>query len=375
MIPEHPTLRRPNPRGSRLKESREQEIIAQVGETARRQGVDPARFLTLYVALKSKPLLIVRGPGRSGKLAAVQALARLLTGGAHAQLQEMIGHPWWAAGCHDKGLLAEAQSRFNVGKVQAMLEEASCPGNGHRLFIAFLMRVSPAEVDGIFADLASQVAMGYVSDPWDTEVERQVSFPPNFLMAGTLDTNCAFGWQEPTLRCTAVVPWPPSGPAPTTTIHDGPDQAGRPGPAFLGTRMRSERDAALRLRRISGWRPQWLRPLFEIVGALQDTGLRLPQGIFGEALVFIANSFTEGGAGVFENTPRENAATALDAAFSAILLPRIESYLSRSCLEPERLGPLLARDFPTSAAVLARREPQPGGTTPQRGLDSMRIGR
>jgi hypothetical protein len=97
------------------------------------------------------------------------------------------------------------------------------------------------------------------------------------------------------------------------------------------------------------------------VGVLQDHGLRLPASVFGEALVFVANSFTEGGSGVFETGARDNTLVALDAAFAASLLPRIERPLLHSRPLRRRLSSILASDFPTSAAFLASQEAELGG--------------
>lgn len=351
----------PEPGPSPSDAGEEEVLVAQVHETARALEVEPARLLTLYVALKSKPLLIVCGPAQSGKVAAVQALARLLTGGVSPQVQEMVGHPWWASGCRDMGMLAEAQSRFNSGKIQAILEEASRPGNSRRLFMAFMLRISPAELAGLFAELAAQIPLGYIWHLSGAELERPVRFPPNVVTAGTLDTTGLTDWEEATLRHTAVVAWPASGALLSAPPHAEARACDRLGAIFLRSHIRSEQKAASRLRRLSGWRSQALRPLFEIVGILQDHGLRLPASVFGEALVFVANSFTEGGSGVFETGARDNTLVALDAAFAASLLPRIERPLLHSRPLRRRLSSILASDFPTSAAFLASQEAELGG--------------
>ncbi len=351
----------PEPSASLPKEGGEEDVVAQVRETARRLEADPSRLLTLYVALKSKPLLIVCGPAQSGKLAAVRALAGLLTGGASPQLQEMVGHPWWASGCRDMGLLAEAQRRFNAGKIQAMLEEASRPYNSQRLFMAFMMRISRAELAGLFAEMAAQVPLGYIWHLSGAQLERPIRFPANVVTAGTLDTHGFTDWEEGTIRHTAVIAWQSKGAVLSAAAHAEPSGCDRLGAIFLRSRIRTEEKAASRLRRLAGWRSQALRPLFEIVGVLQDDGLRLPSSVFGEALVFVANSFTEGGSGVFESDPWDNTLVALDAAFAASLLPRIVRPLLRSKALRMRLTTILGSDFPASAAFLASQEAELGG--------------
>jgi len=362
--------RHPGPSPSRAVEGQEEEVVAQVRETALALGVEPARLLTLYVALKSKPLLIVSGPERNGKVAAVQALARLLTASAAPQLQEMVGHPWWASGCRDRGMLAEAQRRFNANKIQALLEEASRPGNSRHLFMALMLRISPAELAGPFAELAAQISLGCVWSLSGAEVERPSRFPANVVTAGTLDTDRCIGWEEESLRRMAVVRWPVSGKPHTTTPPTPAAPDGKMGEIFLKSRVCTEHRAALRLRRLSGWRPQALRPFFETVGVLQDLGLRLPASVFGEVFIFVADSFTESGSGIFEPGPMENALVALDAAVAASLLPRLELALSRSRPLRNRVGSILARDFPISAAVLASQEAEAHGGAPPAGLHS-----
>jgi len=91
-------------------------IVTRVIDAAIEAGLggDPLAIINLYVSLKSKPMAILTGPARSGKVALLRAFGKVLTGANHWRFQEMVGHPWWASQCPGAGLLAEAQTLFST---------------------------------------------------------------------------------------------------------------------------------------------------------------------------------------------------------------------------------------------------------------------
>jgi hypothetical protein len=67
--------------------SAETDLVASLVQVSIDAGVRvlPSALVNLYVALKSKPLAILVGPANSGKVAAVQTIAHVLTVGDTAR--------------------------------------------------------------------------------------------------------------------------------------------------------------------------------------------------------------------------------------------------------------------------------------------------
>ena len=128
--------------------------------TAAGIGIGRLPVANFYVALKSKPLLLLTGPAHSGKIALVENLGRILTGGTRLQCQMLVGHTWWAGRSGAVELCTEAQARLNAGKILALVEEASQPENTQRVYLACLSRISPAEVSGLLKEVALQLHEG-----------------------------------------------------------------------------------------------------------------------------------------------------------------------------------------------------------------------
>ena len=61
----------------------ERQTVTRLIRAVARAGVraDPIAIVNFYVALKSKPLALLTAPAQSGKIALVQSLAHVLTGG------------------------------------------------------------------------------------------------------------------------------------------------------------------------------------------------------------------------------------------------------------------------------------------------------
>jgi hypothetical protein len=70
----------------------ETEFVACLLEAAHKTGLcfSEAAFVNFYVALKSKPMVILTGPEGSGKIKAVRCLSRILMGDC-ARCQLMVG--------------------------------------------------------------------------------------------------------------------------------------------------------------------------------------------------------------------------------------------------------------------------------------------
>ncbi len=156
--------------------------VAQAGVRA-----DPIAIVNFYVALKSKPLAILTGPAQSGKIALVQSLAQVLTGGDPLRCQMMVGHAWWARASREVALFTEAQTRFNTDKILALIEEAWKPENVNRVFLACLTRISPAELMGFFSEVAFQLRHGQIMRLPTAHLSEPIPYPSNLFLVGTMD--------------------------------------------------------------------------------------------------------------------------------------------------------------------------------------------
>jgi energy-coupling factor transporter ATP-binding protein EcfA2 len=103
----------------------ETEFIACLLDAAHNTGLcfSEAAFVNFYVALKSKPMVILTGPEGSGKIKAVQCLSRILMGDC-AQCQLMVGHPWAFSKSENLAMFTEVHARYTTEKLRWLIEEA-----------------------------------------------------------------------------------------------------------------------------------------------------------------------------------------------------------------------------------------------------------
>ena len=330
----------------------ETNLVASLVRTSVAAGVrvDSSAVVNLYVALKSKPLAIVAGPAGSGKVAAVQALAHLLTGGDAARFHLLAGHAWWAGQSGNVGLFTEAQTRLNAGAIIDLIGEAWRPENARRVLVACLARVSPAEVAGLFSEVAFQLRHGQIMQLPGLHLTHPMPYPPNLLLIGTLDVDY-FELPDPDLlEMTTVIHWPGASKAiprpyqPTCAAGES---------TYLYARIRTEREACLKLSRVLEQDPRSLQPLFQIEGTLMQHNRVLPAWVRGAVLVYLANAWDEDGHGLFDRHAARQRATAFDLALAQIVLPHITS----AAMDPElnrHLRSVISKDFPYAATVLDR---------------------
>jgi hypothetical protein len=185
--------------GQSIQPDYEIQLLAGLSEQANQVGIciDRTAITNFYVALKSKPLAILTGPAHSGKIALVQCLAHNLMGGNCQQCQVMVGHPWSFGHTENLTLLIEAQMRCNTEKLLGLIEEAWRPGNAHRVYIACITRISPAELLSFFTEVSFQLKHGQLMRFGDVHFSEPIPFPPNLFLIGTMDTE-RFDWWDAT---------------------------------------------------------------------------------------------------------------------------------------------------------------------------------
>jgi hypothetical protein len=338
--------------------STEADLVASLVRASIAAGVrvDPSTVVNLYVALKSKPLAIVAGPANSGKVAAVQTLAHVLTGGDDSRFHMLTGHAWWAGQSGNVGLFMEAQERLNAGEIIDLMGEAWRPENARRVLMACLARISPAEVAGLFAEVAFQLQHGQIMQLPGLHLTRPVPFPPNLLLVGTMDVD-HFNIGEPDLleRAT-VIHWP--GASKAISRPNRPTCAAGER-TYLRARIRTKREACLKLSRILEQDPESLQPLFQVEEVLRQHVIVLPPWVRGAVLVYLANAWDEDGSGLFDRHAARQRAVAFDLALAQYVLPHITRAASNSNLN-RRLKSVLAKSFPHAAATLEPMSKQTG---------------
>lgn len=300
---------------------REARLVARLVQIASGAGVraDRVSIVSFYVALKSQPLSILVGPANTGKVALVQAMAGTLAHGDSLRCQTMDGHAWWAAGSGSVALFTEAQWRFNVAKILSLIEEARQPGNARRPHFACMLRVSPAELRGLFVPLAAQLRRSRLVYLPFSELAEPVFFPENVRLIGTLDST-AFDSRRLGLGSSVVFVHPSESDLSHPPRSSSLDLALKVDFEFPEVCLRDQRSACQKLRQIIGRGMQPLGPLFQVDATLRRFGVQVPRWEYGQAMLHLANAWSGGGIGLFEPGSDQNAEVALDVVIERILV-------------------------------------------------------
>ena len=312
---------------------------------------DRIATINFYASLKSKPVAILTGPANSGKLGFVQCFARSLMRDAPHQCKTMIGHPYWASGSQNVALFTQIQTRFNTEMLLNLIEEAWQPENADYLYIACLSRISPAEVENYFSRIAFQLGHGELMCLPYAHFSDPIPFPANLLIVGTMDATQFGWWDGQLLSNTSILPWPEgrekanSQPANVSALSDGEG-------LFLRSSIRTIRKARRKLARILGWRLKDLQPLSQAAAVIEEHTGQFPKPAIDEAIIYLANCWSEQGHGLFDSLSSRNLAIALDLAIAQSLLPRVNKKVHRSRPFRRELQELLRDQFPQAATFL-----------------------
>jgi hypothetical protein len=295
-------------------------FIASLHEAMIENGVsvDQDEIANFYVALKSKPLAILAGPAQSGKKALVQGLAQSLSEQESLHIQMITGHPWWAEACDDVANYTKLHTRFATEKVLAVIEEASQPENHQQVFIACLTRISPAELLSFFTEVALQLQSGQITRLGDTHLSEPIPFPSNLRIIGTIDTLSFDWWDSDLLMSTTVIQWPQANVLPDPRFNRGVLLEER---EFLQSSIRGRYAAYRKVFPVLKRQRQPLYPLVQVEAILKRYISSLDLAI-DEVMIYLANSWSRLGNGLFHASPDRNLTIALDLAIAQILLPR-----------------------------------------------------
>jgi hypothetical protein len=309
--------------------------------------VDLANF---YVALKSKPLAILAGRANTGKTGLVQCLAQSLMGQDCLRIQMINGHPWWAEGCKDIANNTGLHERFVTEKMLSIIEEASQPENAQRVFISCLIQISPAELLSFFTDVAFQIQHGQLMRIGDAHLSEPIPFPSNLFIVGTMDTLNFDWWENDLLLSTTVIQWPHASVLLQPMPNRGSLMEER---EFLQSCIRSRDSAYHKIIPILKEQRHPLFPLLQIEATLKQYASETIDRATDEVMIYLANSWSRLGNGLFHPSPARNLAIALDVAIAQILLPRAVDAIQGMETLRKQLGNAMKNRFPRSTAFVA----------------------
>lgn len=321
-------------------------LIASLHKALIENGVsmDQAEITNFYVALKSKPLAILAGPARSGKTALVRGLAQSLCERVDQRIQMLTGHPWWAEGSDDVARNTELHLRYSTEKILSIIEEARQPYNAHQVFVACLTQISPAELLSFFTEVAFQLQNGQIMRLGDTHLTEPMPFPSNLRIIGTMDTNSFDWWDNELLLSTTVIQWSPPSDFPDPIFNQSVmlDEY-----EFLQSCVRGKDAAYRKVYPVLKHQRQPLYSLLQVEATLRKYISSLDLAV-DEVMIYLANSWSRLGDGLFHPSPDRNLAIALDMAIKQILLPRaVDAIRSRETLR-NRLLDIFADEYPRS---------------------------
>lgn len=297
-----------------------------------------------YVALKSKPNVILAGPPDVDKMCLAQGLAEILVGQPSLQWCLFQAHPWWTTRTGAPGYFATAHERFNTVKLLDCIQAASTVEAMELPFFVGIERMSPAEVVCYFHDLPRGLL-------WQAHTSTlRIYLPNNLHITGTLDVEEE---SRPVLsqkvyRHATVIQVDRSHFASSSgrceTSRWRPDWQQR----FARSAIRRGDQARAKLAQIlpSGYAP--FAPLNELERRL-GVAVFSPL-IFKEACLYLANAFDSDGRGLFVEPVIENLRIAQDYVLVQSVLPRVSSQWAGASGIWSEVSEYLAPRFPRAYA-------------------------
>ncbi len=328
-------------------------VLSQLIQGVQEAGIhaDPVEITNLYVSLKSNPLAILAGPDSKNKIATIECVARTMTGNDPLRFQMMTGHAWWANRHENATQFIEAQTRWNTSKLIDLIQEASLPENYRRLYIACMTRISPAELNEFFSGMAFQLQNGRIIRIGETHFSEAIQFPPNMFLIATMKEELFSGLDEDLLAQTSFIHWNSENANYPYTITERPTTLDNE-TTFLESCLRNTQFAFQRLHSLLLNQHEAILPLFQVFKTLQSFEITLPQVITREAIVFLANSWSRKGSGLFSQNTKSNLNIALDLTITQSLLLPVSKALCNSARLRRHLNVILNGQFPRSTAFV-----------------------
>lgn len=228
---------------------------------------DHLDVINFYVALKTKPLVVLYGLNSSGKISLIEQFSAFVGHGKNREYlcppgyQMLQGHPWWAENSQNIATFTDANMRFNSTKLLFMLSEAWRPENRQRLFLTCLSRISPAELFDFFCDLASQISRGVLTHLGEHHFAMPIPYPSNLRLIGTMDTEDYRWWEEDLLSQAILIPWDEIR-RPISLMEEFSTQSAEN--IILRSSMRDRQEIYRRIHTLLSYHRQPIYPLLEI---------------------------------------------------------------------------------------------------------------
>jgi hypothetical protein len=183
----------------------------------------------------------------------------------------------------------------------------------------------------------------------DVHFIEPIPFPPNLFLIGTMDTE-RFDWWDSDLLANTIVIQTAKMTLPPCKFPK--NSAVSTEQEFLHSCIRGRKAVYFKIHSILRWQRQPLRPLMQIEALLREEVGSFLYRLMGETIVYLANSWSRLGNGLFAASTPDNLAIALDLAVSQILLPGVVDTIRRVEVLREQLHSVLAGQFPRSNAFI-----------------------
>ena len=329
----------------------ETHLLAALEDYALGQGFTfPAhRLRAYYVALKTRPFVLLSGVSGTGKTRLAELLAEALTGHNPAQFRLLPVRPDWNDSAALFGYQNLLANRYAGTPFLEMARMAARPENRRRAFFVCLDEMNLARAEHYLADYLSALESRARRVPLGEGVPDLV-LPPNFFVTGTVnidETTHGFSRKVLDRANTLEFDEPPdfTGAAAVKgrgLLEDDLGGIAEAGPArrqalFLAARVSSVGQARERLARIApGFPARALALLEEANALLYPRRLHFAYRVRDDVLMYAANSFdAETDAGLFLPDAEANFVLALDLQILQKVLPKLHG-------QAEGISPLLS---------------------------------
>ncbi len=292
-------------------------------------GVSRFSAIGIWIALKSKPVLVFCGPKGSGKEMVALAVANMFVRENSKQLLQFQGHPWWAASSGNMSLMTMAQERLTSCRLRLYLEEAERSESNPSMFFAVFSKISRAELSTIFTPPPPQVQNGnMIRIPFDL-AEELVRLPGNVYLLASMDikipcadvgisqsTSMLFNHFSPLEKSTSIQT---TAPLPSGSLQSALFASRRFDPARPWT-------LAPNLRR--GLDP--LRSVREVLALLGQHRIRVGSELIQDAYLYIRNAWDAWGQGLFDENPSSNTNEAYNFWLQNAAIPKLFNVLQEN---------------------------------------------
>lgn len=316
-----------------------------------------------YIALKTKPFVILSGISGTGKTRLTELIAEALTGNLSGQYLLLPVRPDWT----DNTALLGYQNLLTDSYVSTpfldKLVIAAQPENRERTFFLCLDEMNLARVEYYLSDILSAMETRTHTIPLQGSPGRTVTLPPNVFLTGSVNVDEAtFPFSKKVLDRANTIEFTEVSLRALSPIRpvDLPDIPARERQRlFLTARVADVRAAEERLGILNRAFPTRVTEILTTLNEkLQTRSLQFGYRVRDEAMRYIANSFDAGASGaglLLPQDPAANFAAALDLQILQKALPRISG-------TEESLAKLLAdleswadtESLPRSRAKIAR---------------------